>query len=38
MIWLLLGLGIFLILLFIFCCCVVASKFDRQVGDEYEKE
>ena len=38
MIWLLLVIGIIFILLFIYCCCVIASKCDQQLGDDYEKE
>ena len=38
MLWLLLIIGLMLILLFIYSCCVVASKYDQQIGDDYEKE
>ena len=33
MIWILLGLGVILILLFIYCCCVVASKADERLEE-----
>ena len=38
MIWLLLVIGIIFILLFIYCCCVIASRSDHQVGADYEEE
>lgn len=38
MIWLLLAVGISFILLFIYCCCVIASRSDHQVGADYEEE